>query len=74
MDSKDKNGEMCVACWELMTPLFQRAGFSSLLQASLGHCSGRPARDSIESQSHQVALILAPHVLGAAAANVCKVA
>lgn len=58
MNSKDKNGEMCVACWELMIPLFQRAGFSSLLQASFGHCSGRPTWDSTEPQSHQVALIL----------------
>lgn len=66
MGSEDKDGEVCVACWELLHS--KKLAASSLLQASLEHCSEKLRWGSTESQSHQVALILEPRLLAAAAA------
>lgn len=70
--SEDKAGEVCVACWELLHS--KELAASSLLQVSLEHCSERLRWGSTESRSHQVALILEPQLLDAAADNIGKVA
>lgn len=72
MGSEDKDGEVRVACWELLHS--KELAASSFLQSSLEHCSERLRWGSTESQSHQVALILEPQLLAAAAANIGNVA
>lgn len=74
MDSKDKNREICVDCWELMTFPIPKNWLPPVCSKHLLSIAQKDQFGAPQSQSHQVVLILDPHVLGAAAANVCKVA